>query len=343
MAMLRRIVFSALVGAIAHVPPSLFAQDALSEAYAARDLCTGMAARWINVPVGTATYENGKFKVERGATGQITIFEDAVPFAQIPQFDYNKYELCVEKMIQGFDARRAQEERVRRQSELTKGLAVFDIAFNLNDLLNVGTCLREPARAGIYWGNTAQSNDTRLNSNATSKLLISMSKVLSAWAKRYLDDPIDFTLDQDVSFYRFIRDQEIPYFDVTLISRYNADLFANADPNLTRYVDLGQQSGTLFRLYSIYRVSLYFLRLNEYRADDKGARARYAFPIAMQCIERIYTSQRFRLSQRLREFNIGIGVPFLTELTSKSLQELEEDDFTERFTSKLKLYLRRQT
>ncbi|RUM13483.1 hypothetical protein EFD56_27915 [Rhizobium phaseoli] len=67
-------------------------------AYEARDVCVGLAAAYINAQDKTHfTYINGKFKVE-GDAKQITIFENAVPVATIPKFEYDKYTECLEKM-----------------------------------------------------------------------------------------------------------------------------------------------------------------------------------------------------------------------------------------------------
>lgn len=89
-----------LVPLVVLVAATLFYSVAAAmTAYEARDVCTGLAAAYLNASDKTQfTYVNGKFKVE-GNSQQITIFENAVAVVTIPKFDYENYTDCVERVI----------------------------------------------------------------------------------------------------------------------------------------------------------------------------------------------------------------------------------------------------
>lgn len=68
--------------------------------YEARDLCTGLAGAYINAKDKKHfTYVNGKFKIE-GEDNQITVFDNSVPVATIQNFDFAKWQECLEKLLQ---------------------------------------------------------------------------------------------------------------------------------------------------------------------------------------------------------------------------------------------------
>src|SRR5262245_2136013 len=96
--------------------------EATDDAYAARDICTGLAANYANLPPGaTFTYNAGKFKIDGQAGGRVTIFEGAVQVGQIQNLDYKNFVSCTKDFMQSFETR-------RKKSEINRTIAFFNVA-----------------------------------------------------------------------------------------------------------------------------------------------------------------------------------------------------------------------
>jgi hypothetical protein len=82
------------------------AQNAADDAYAARDICVGVAANFANLPPGSkGSFNAGKFRLDLDS-GRVTVFEGAVPVGQIAQFDFKSYTSCIDNTMKTFNERR---------------------------------------------------------------------------------------------------------------------------------------------------------------------------------------------------------------------------------------------
>jgi hypothetical protein len=121
----------------------------------ARDVCQ-IGAKFIDADSPNISFQAGQFRVE-GARGSITVFEGTTPLAQIPGFTYESYQNCIRKILVGF-------ERSQRAGDSSQFLEAFTASFELNDALNVGTCMRPAAMAGFYNGDLDYRTRCKLNS-----------------------------------------------------------------------------------------------------------------------------------------------------------------------------------
>ena len=204
----------------AHLCGEVRSQDATSDAYAARDICVGVAAKFVNAPAGAEiSYENGKFKIAGTVGGQATVFEGAASVGTISDFDYRNYTQCVSKFATAI----SHETRI---AGAKKTLALFNATLELNNTMYIGTCLKPAAEAGMYFGDVSQSNiadgQNIIGEDHYEKFLVALDKSLQIRLKNVLNSAVQFALEDDLQYFRFVPGRFVPYFTSDAIEKNNA-------------------------------------------------------------------------------------------------------------------------
>ena len=332
---LPRIALAIVTAAMLFAPFYAKADDATDDAFAARDICVGVAAKFINAnPGAVITFNAGKFKIEKGAEGRVTVFEDSVSIGQLPSFDYRSYTACIDSTMKVLDAR-------RKRTELNKMLALFNAAYELNNVLYTGTCLQSTAMLGVYFGDMSQTNQFGSNMLSTeyfSKLLIATNTSLTARLQPYFGNRVRFALDQDVKFFRYVAGREVPYFDLGTIGQYNSYISSNVSDEYRPYVALGSNAGALSRLYALFAVLLQLDRVYEAQFDPISVQKKTALRASLQCIRGPYSQIASSMRSHIEDADLSLNVPVpqLERLFSISSQELNSDNTSVRFVSELR-------
>jgi hypothetical protein len=207
------------------------AQDATSDAYAARDICVGVAAKFLHAPPGTPfSYNAGKFKIEGTVGEQATIFDDSVPIATIPNFNYKDYTTCVDSTLKGIREK-------QKKTEIKKTLALFNTTLELNNVLYVGECLESTAKVGVYIGDTSRSSkgggQNIVPEEYYEKFLVALDISLANRLNGIIDNDVNFALEDDIRYFRYVQGRFVPYFETRSIQNNNAYITDNQMTNIS--------------------------------------------------------------------------------------------------------------
>ena len=314
------------------VQPGAAADEATDAAFAARDICIGVAAKFGHG--NGLTFDAGKFKVDKGTNGQITIFENSVPLGQIPNFDYSNYTTCVSKFVDIFDLK-------MQKSESNRSLAIFNAAFELSNILSVGTCMQSTAMVGMYFGDMSLKSENAenvLGSDYFYKLLAATDRSLEKKIQRYLNQTATFSLESGVKYYRYGAYREIPYFDAATSGQYSGYLASFIDDELRPYSALGHKAASLVRLYGYAGVFIAFDRVFSAQPDPVSAQRRAAIRDGLRCIQFVYANLSATINQSIEDADIELNseIPKIENLYRLTNEEIRLDTAGLRFVSELR-------
>jgi len=96
------IIITAIFSIIASVAAAQSTDDRIKLMNAARNICTGVIAKFVDTPdpESEITYDQGKFKIVRTKTGA-TVLEDSVKVTEIQKLDYGTYQTCIDHVLNG--------------------------------------------------------------------------------------------------------------------------------------------------------------------------------------------------------------------------------------------------
>jgi hypothetical protein len=313
---------------------SAFAQEATSDAYAARDICVGVAAKFAHAAPGASiTYNSGKFKIEGSAGGQVTVFEDSIPIATMQDFNYKDFSECIDKTLKGIQAN-------EKKSEINRKLTIFNAAVELNSVLNVGTCMQSAATAGLYFGDLSQSNRADgkniVSEDYYVKFLEALDVSLANRLKGAIDDDTRFTLEDDIKFFRYVPGRFVPYFPMDAISKNNSYLSDNLDDEYLSFAELGKDVGTLTRLYGWYSTLLQFLYAGA-QYDPRSAPIR----ASLQCMDTPIRSLTSSINGLVDEIGFSdIDIPKLDDVQRMTPEQLHTSDVLHRLVTSIRSNIR---
>lgn len=206
----------------------------------ARDVCVGPLARFANVQSGDVSFQDGRFRVER-AGGSVTVFENSLRVTELPGFTYTSYDNCVERYLSG-------AERTRRAEDSKRQNDAFLAGYELAEILSVGICLRSAAMGGFYFGDR-QSSNIPFQEDQLRKLLLSTGKSIARRMRRLNAQAPQLDLDSSLSFYRFVANRPVPYFDARDAQDLADQLTDAASASADDYVKLGLIVGRMNKTF----------------------------------------------------------------------------------------------
>jgi hypothetical protein len=288
----------------------------------------GIAANFASANDGDITFQAGHFRVEK-AHGSVTVFEGAVRVTEIPGFTYLSYNDCLDRLLSNF-------ERTRRTEESKNFLEAFMTGYELNEMLNVGICLRSAAMGGFYIGDKQNDNEP-VQQDVLKNLALAVSKSVVRRVKRFSGRDIDLNLTDDLMYYRYYRDRSVPYFRPQSIQDQNDavnDLAASDDED---YVAMGRITGKMKRTF-VYFVGLSrVLQSVQGTFDDRAMRANNYFPSSLQCLHSVYLEDKSRLQQIMEDLNMSdiLEIPDLEAAIANG-----EQFFDQRVTAKIRQFIK---
>jgi hypothetical protein len=173
----------------------------------ARDICTGLAANFVHGSNADISFSAGRFTVSK-ASGNLTVFDGAVPVTEIKGFSYSDYLSCLQEMINDISSQ-------QKSSQQQASIQILDGAFELNKTLAIGACLQSAAQGGYYMGNL--ENGAILQDTFYSAMFSSVSNSVDKRLKDSGSPELRIDLNGNVQYYRFYQDREVPYFDQAYI------------------------------------------------------------------------------------------------------------------------------
>jgi hypothetical protein len=304
----------------------------IDRAQAARDICAGIAAKFANSPGAKISFESGRFRVDN-ATGTLTVFESAVPVAQIPGFTFTAYAICLDKLIEGF-------EKGRKREEAKAKLEAFSAGYELSEALNIGICVRSAAMGGFYIGDTQNDDNIPLRQQRLKELMLAISKSVNRRLTQLSNQSASVNFVQDLQFYSFYQDRPVPYFTSDRIQT-TMDSFYDIVPNDPHeYASLGALVGRLKRTY-LYGFSFSFiLQSTQNGFDDRANRARTFLPASLNCLARTYGEDTNRLKGALVDLNISNVSEIPDFVAALSRGQQGQFLFDQAVASKLRQFLR---
>jgi hypothetical protein len=319
------------------------AQNAASDAYAARDICVGIAAKFANAAEGSLiSYNAGKFKIEGNVGGQVTVFEGTSPIATIPNFTYDNYTSCIDSTLEAIRERETRAEQNTHRDEVRKKLAVFNTAFELNGAMNVGTCMQSAAMVGVYFGDLSQNNIANgkniIPEENYKKFLQAFDRSLMNRLKGTIRDDAQFELEDDIKFFRYVPGRFVPYFPMEAIQRNNSTLKENLDDDYLALANLGETVGGLTKLYQNYAT---FLQVWKSAVQSDYQRSN-AVGASLQCMGtpiRELSSQA-RVAIEELGLSIDLDVPTLDQLSQMTPDQLHSSDAFGRLVSNIRSAIR---
>jgi hypothetical protein len=257
----------------------------------AKDVCN-VAAKYANaVGGGNISYQAGKFRVEQGR-GSITVFEGAVPLAQVPGFTYQSYVSCVSLVIGGI-------ERTRSPTESGNPLEAFTAGFELGNVQYVGTCLRSAAMGGFYSG-FIQNDNAPAAVDEIRKLAVSASRSITRRVRRFSARDINLDLSRDLRFYQFYPGKVVPYFDQGAIQGQDDAIFDVAPATGENYFRLGLATGRMQRVFDN------IVALSAILQMAQGAvQMQTYYPQSAQCLNGTYRYGVASLQRALGDLRLG--------------------------------------
>ncbi|WFU70026.1 hypothetical protein [Bradyrhizobium sp. CB2312] len=288
----------------------------------ARDVCVGPLARFANADSGNISFQDGRFRVER-AGSSVTVFENSLRVTELPGFTFTSYDNCVERFLSGAERTRKAEDSKRQNDAFLAG-------YELGEILSVGICLRSAAMGGFYFGDS-QSGNIPYQEEQLRKLLLSTGKSIARRMRRLNNQAPQLDLEGGLSFYHFVRDRPVPYFEVRDAQDYADQLTdaASASADDEDHVKLGlivgrmnktfQFSGGISALYQALRGGF----------DARSARADQFLPPTLDCLANTYSQDAPRLRQALAAVGIqNVKPPPLMIATSQEVVERFNNDVT---------------
>jgi hypothetical protein len=199
-----------------------------------------------------------------------------------------------------------------KQARIDRQMDVFEIARNLNTTLNIGTCVRGPAQAGIYFGDMSQGDGSAISEQATYDRLNSVESVIRQKLQSLTGQSARLDLVRKVQFFRFVPGRSIPYFDATAISTTNSTVDALLRGNEQVIGSLGASVGTAAILYRYYTT----ITLLSQKAFEVGSPRAQQISIgaqqAQQCIGSVYPDITRRIQLLLSNIQCNAAVPGLS-------------------------------
>ncbi|RUM13484.1 hypothetical protein EFD56_27920 [Rhizobium phaseoli] len=247
--------------------------------YIARDVCAAFTAKWANAPGGSVTLDAGKFKV-RGNSSTVTIFENSVKLAEIPGFSYSSFNECLDKIINGL-------EQSRKSAESKHQVEAFTAGAELGALLSIGKCLRSAAMGGFYLGDMDQGGSP-IPGNTLSKMVAAIGKSVGKRLSRVSGEDLNVSLDNRVSYYRFVQGREVPYFDTQDAVTITSALEDYLPPDLVDYWQGGILVGKMGTEFKFAVSFAQILSDARGRFDARSMRAQQFFPPTLQCLSNAY-------------------------------------------------------
>jgi hypothetical protein len=272
----------------------------------AREVCN-IGAKFASGDNATVSFNAGRFRVE-GARGSLTIYEGSVRLTEVPGFSYKGYTDCIELVLASF-------ERNRPAEDPNKFYDAFMAAYELSDVLHIGTCMRSAATGGIYIGDM-QNNNLPVQEDFIAKLIISVGKSVERRIKRAFGRSTAVTenLKRDLRIYRLYAGRLHPYFEPENIQTQNEFMKDFASARMEEYIELGRTAGRMNRMFYNMTVLSAFLQTSQGQFDERARRANTYFPSSLQCLERLYIQDIGRLRQAAAEVSVeGMDIPSIPD------------------------------
>jgi hypothetical protein len=312
------------------------AQDATEDAYAARDVCVGFAANYINAPPGTSfTYNAGRFRIV-GTVGQrATIFEGSTQVASIPNFNYKDYTTCVDNTLKSMAAG-------RKKTEIKRSLALFNASAELSSTLHVGDCMQTMAMRGFYFGDLSQSNiangENVVNEENFYQTFAAIDRALSKNVSEIYQREIHFSLANDVNFFRFVPGKSVPYFAMESVQRNSEKLTDVADADDLAFIQLGSEVGKFTRLYGYYGG---FLQ-GSYQTHPADSGRIAAINQTLACLDTPVRSAIASIQSLILElkFPYEVNVPTIEEIRMMTADQIRTNDKPTAFISAIRSNIR---